>query len=283
MAKKESEISVESKLQTLYQLQATLSAIDEKRALRGELPLEVQDLEDEIAGLKTRIEHIEGDINDFQQAVAQKQGEIKEAEESVERYKKQLDEVRNNREYDTLTKEIEFQSLEIELCNKKIKEANAKVEDKKRELVRTNDLINDRQQALEEKKSELDEIMQETREEEQVLKAKAEELETKIEPRLLSSFKRIRKNARNGLGIVYVQRDACDGCFNKIPPQRQLDIKMHKKIIVCEYCGRIMIDPELAGVKTVETEVVDDKPKRKRATTRKTASKKSEESETKLS
>ena len=283
MAKKESEISVESKLQTLYQLQATLSAIDEKRALRGELPLEVQDLEDEIAGLKTRIEHIEGDINDFQQAVAQKQGEIKEAEESVERYKKQLDEVRNNREYDTLTKEIEFQSLEIELCNKKIKEANAKVEDKKRELVRTNDLINDRQQALEEKKSELDEIMQETREEEQVLKAKAEELETKIEPRLLSSFKRIRKNARNGLGIEYVQRDACGGCFNKIPPQRQLDIKMHKKVIVCEYCGRIMIDPELAGVKTVETEVVDDKPKRKRATTRKTASKKSEESETKLS
>ena len=283
MAKKESEISVESKLQTLYQLQATLSAIDEKRALRGELPLEVPDLEDEIAGLKTRIEHIEGDINDFQQAVAQKQGEIKEAEESVERYKKQLDEVRNNREYDTLTKEIEFQSLEIELCNKKIKEANAKVEDKKRELVRTNDLINDRQQALEDKKSELDEIMQETREEEQVLKAKAEELETKIEPRLLSSFKRIRKNARNGLGIVYVQRDACGGCFNKIPPQRQLDIKMHKKVIVCEYCGRIMIDPELAGVKTVETEVVDDKPKRKRATTRKTASKKSEESETKLS
>ncbi len=283
MAKKESEISVESKLQTLYQLQTTLSAIDEKRALRGELPLEVQDLEDEIAGLKTRIEHIEGDINDFQQAVAQKQGEIKEAEESVERYKKQLDEVRNNREYDTLTKEIEFQSLEIELCNKKIKEANAKVEDKKRELVRTNDLINDRQQALDEKKSELDEIMQETREEEQALKAKAEDLETKIEPRLLSSFKRIRKNARNGLGIVYVQRDACGGCFNKIPPQRQLDIKMHKKIIVCEYCGRIMIDPELAGVKTVETEVVDDKPKRKRATTRKTASKKSEESETKLS
>ena len=283
MAKKESEISVESKLQTLYQLQTTLSAIDEKRALRGELPLEVQDLEDEIAGLKTRVEHIEGDINDFQQAVAQKHGEIKEAEESVERYKKQLDEVRNNREYDTLTKEIEFQSLEIELCNKKIKEANAKVEDKKRELVRTNDLINDRQQALDEKKSELDEIMQETREEEQALKAKAEDLETKIEPRLLSSFKRIRKNARNGLGIVYVQRDACGGCFNKIPPQRQLDIKMHKKVIVCEYCGRIMIDPELAGVKTVETETVDDKPKRKRATTRKTASKKSEESETKLS
>ena len=284
MAKKESEISVEEKLSTLYQLQTTLSSIDEKRALRGELPLEVQDLEDEIAGLKTRIEKIENDITDFQQAVVQKQGEIKEAEESVERYKKQLDEVRNNREYDTLTKEIEFQSLEIELCNKKIREANVKVEDKKRELARTNDLVADRQQALEEKKNELDEIMLETREEEQVLKAKAEELETKIDPRLLSSFKRIRKNARNGLGIVYVQRDACGGCFNKIPPQRQLDIKMHKKIIVCEYCGRIMIDPELAGVKTAVEEVVEDKPKRKRATTRKTAaSKKSEESETKLS
>ena len=264
MAKKESEISVEDKLSTLYQLQTTLSSIDEKRALRGELPLEVQDLEDEIAGLKTRIEKIENDINDFQQAVVQKQAEIQEAEESVERYKKQLDEVRNNREYDTLTKEIEFQSLEIELCNKKIREANVKVEDKKRELARTNDLVADRQQALDEKKNELDEIMMETREEEQVLKAKAEELETKIEPRLLSSFKRIRKNARNGLGIVYVQRDACGGCFNKIPPQRQLDIKMHKKIIVCEYCGRIMIDPELAGVKTAVEETVEDKPKRKR-------------------
>ena len=159
-----------------------------------------------------------------------------------------------------------------------------KVEDKKRELARTNDLIVDRQQALVEKQNELEEIMQETRVDEQELKEKAEELETKIEPRLLSSFKRIRKNARNGLGIVYVQRDACGGCFNKIPPQRQLDIKMHKKIIVCEYCGRIMIDPELAGVQTVVAETADDKPKRKRATARKSAaSKKSEESETKLS
>ena len=191
--------------------------------------------------------------------------------------------MRNNREYDTLTKEIEFQSLEIELCNKKIKEANVKVEDKKRELAHTNDLIADRQQALAEKRNELEEIMQETREEEEVLKAKAADLETKIEPRLLSSFLRIRKNARNGLGIVYVQRDACGGCFNKIPPQRQLDIKMHKKIIVCEYCGRIMIDPELAGVKTSTPEAAEEKPKRKRATTRKTASKKSEESDEKLS
>lgn len=270
MAKKETENLVEEKLKNLYQLQTTLSAIDEKRALRGELPLEVQDLEDEIAGLKTRVEHIENDINEFEQAVAQKQGEIQDAQESVERYKRQLDEVRNNREYDTLTKEIEFQSLEIELCNKKIKEANAKVEDKKREMAHTQELIADRQSALSEKKNELDEIMQETREEEEKLKAKATELEATIEPRLLSSFMRIRKNARNGLGIVYVQRDACGGCFNKIPPQRQLDIKMHKKIIPCEYCGRILIDPELAGVK-IETPNTDEKPKRKRISRRKKA------------
>ena len=269
MAKKDpTDLSVEEKLQTLYQLQTTLSAIDEKRALRGELPLEVQDLEDEIEGLNIRIAKIENEIEEFQNAVAQKKGEIEQAQESVERYKRQLDDVKNNREYDTLTKDIEFQSLEIELCNKKIREALAKVDDKKRELAHTHDMMDDRQSALEEKKNELDEIMQETREEEEKLKLIAKDLETKIEPRLLSSFKRIRKNARNGLGIVYVQRDACGGCFNKIPPQRQLDIKMHKKVIVCEYCGRIMIDPELAGVKPAVAET-EDKPKRKR-TVRKT-------------
>ncbi len=265
MAKKDpTDLSVEEKLRTLYQLQTTLSAIDEKRALRGELPLEVQDLEDEIEGLRIRVEKIENEINEFQSAVSQKKAEIKEAEASVERYKQQLNDVKNNREYDTLTKEIEFQSLEIELCNKKIKEALMKVEEKKKDLEQNNLLIDDRQTALEDKKGELDEIMQETREEEEKLKEKAKDMETKIEPRLLSSFKRIRKNARNGLGIVYVQRDACGGCFNKIPPQRQLDIKMHKKIIVCEYCGRIMIDPELAGVRNAAGET-DDKPKRKRA------------------
>ena len=269
MAKKDpTDLSVEEKLKTLYQLQTTLSAIDEKRALRGELPLEVQDLEDEIEGLNIRVEKISNEIAEFEDAVAQKRTEIDQAQASVERYKMQLDDVKNNREYDTLTKEIEFQSLEIELCNKKIREAMAKVEDKKKELAHTHDLIEDRKTALAEKKSELDEIMQETRDEEEKLKETAKELETKIEPRLLTSFKRIRKNARNGLGIVYVQRDACGGCFNKIPPQRQLDIKMHKKIIVCEYCGRIMIDPELAGVKTAVVET-EDKPKRKR-TVRKT-------------
>ncbi len=273
MAKKDPmEMPVEERLKTLYQLQTTLSGIDEKRALRGELPLEVQDLEDEIEGLNTRIDKIKADINDFEQAVTMKKGEIETAKASVERYKTQLNDVKNNREYDTLSKEIEFQTLEIELCNKKIKEATFKIEEKKGELAQNQEIIDDRRQALEMKKSELDEIMEETRAEEEKLKAKVKELELKIEPRLLTSFKRIRKNARNGLGIVYVQRDACGGCFNKIPPQRQLDIKMHKKIIVCEYCGRIMIDPELAGVK-IDKVTGEEKKPRKRSI-RKTASSK---------
>ena len=270
MAKKESEISVEERLKTLYQLQTTLSSIDEKRALRGELPLEVQDLEDEIVGLNTRMEKIENEINEFQYAVSQKKTEIEQAQASVERYQKQLDEVKNNREYDTLTKEIEFQNLEIELCKKKIKDAVIKIDERHRDLKHAQELLADRNVALKQKKGELDEIMQETREEEEALKAQASELEDKIEERLLASFKRIRKNARNGLGIVYVQRDACGGCFNKIPPQRQLDIKMHKKIIPCEYCGRILIDPELAGIK-VASPATEEKPKRKRAIRKKKA------------
>lgn len=269
MAKKEAkEMSVEQKLQALYELQTTLTAIDEKRALRGELPLEVQDLEDEIAGLDTRIEKIDTEIKEFQSAITMKKGEVQEAQANLERYNNQLNEVRNNREYDSLSKQIDYERLEVELCNKKIKEATDQV------AYRTNDLEiakterEERQKDLDEKKSELEGILAETREEETMLKERAKDLEVKIEPRLLSSFKRIRKSARNGLGIVYVQRDACGGCFNKIPPQRQLDIKMHKKIIVCEYCGRILIDPELAGVKVENGKA--EKPKRKRSTRRKT-------------
>ena len=266
MAKKDPiDMPVEERLKTLFQLQTTLSGIDEKRALRGELPLEVQDLEDEIEGLTTRIEKIQNEINEYEQAVTVKKGEIETAKASVERYKAQLNDVKNNREYDTLSKEIEYQSLEIELCNKKIKEANFKIEEKKQELAQNQEVVDDRRQALDLKKSELDEIMEETRSEEEKLKAKVKDLEAKIEPRLLTSFKRIRKNARNGLGIVYVQRDACGGCFNKIPPQRQLDIKMHKKVIVCEYCGRILIDPELAGVKIDKVVGTEEKKTRKRA------------------
>lgn len=276
MAKKDpTEMPVEERLKTLYQLQTTLSGIDEKRALRGELPLEVQDLEDEIEGLTTRVEKIKTDISEYERAVSQKKGEIETAKASVERYKTQLNDVKNNREYDTLSKEIEFQTLEIELCNKKIKEASFKIEEKKGELAQNQEVIEDRRQALELKKSELDEIMDETRAEEDKLKQKVKELELKIETRLLTSFKRIRKNARNGLGIVYVQRDACGGCFNKIPPQRQLDIKMHKKIIVCEYCGRILIDPELAGVK-LDKPATEEKKTRKRAI-RKTVKKATDE------
>ena len=266
MAKKDpTDLSVEEKLKTLYQLQTALSAIDEKRTLRGELPQEVDDLEDEIEGLNTRIQRIQTDIDDFERAVTQKKGEIADAEASVARYKAQLDEVKNNREYDTLSKEIEFQSLEIELCNKKIREAQARISEKKEELEANTALINERHGDLDLKKSELDEIMEETRAEEEKLKEKVKDYEAKIESRLLTSFKRIRKNARNGLGVVYVQRDACGGCFNKIPPQRQLDIKMHKKIIVCEYCGRIRIDPELAGVKVEKPVATEKKTTRKRA------------------
>ncbi|MDE5947272.1 MAG: hypothetical protein K2G86_00540 [Prevotella sp.] len=277
MAKKEiTDLSVEEKLRTLYQLQTALSAIDEKKALRGELPLEVQDLEDDIAGLSTRIEKIQRDVEEFRRAVSQKKAEIAEAQASVERYKSQLNDVKNNREYDTLSKEIEFQTLEIELCNKKIREALVRIDEKESELGMSEATLADRRNDLELKKSELDEIMEETRAEEEILKQKVKELEVKIEPRLLMSFKRIRKNARNGLGVVYVQRDACGGCFNKIPPQRQLDIRMHKKIIVCEYCGRILIDPELAGVKTEKPAAQEEKKTRKRAI-RKTVKK--EESE----
>jgi predicted nucleic acid-binding Zn-ribbon protein len=275
MAKKDpTDLTVEEKLKTLYQLQSALSAIDEKRALRGELPLEVQDLEDEIAGLTTRVEKIQNEISEFQRAITQKKGEIVDAEASVARYKSQLDDVKNNREYDTLSKEIEFQTLEIELCNKKIREANARILEKQNELQANEEVIKERQGDLDMKRSELEEIMTETRAEEEKLKEKVKDLESKIETRLLTSFKRIRKNARNGLGVVYVQRDACGGCFNKIPPQRQLDIKMHKKIIVCEYCGRIMIDPELAGVKIDKTTGEEKKTTTRKRAIRKTASSK---------
>lgn len=260
------ELTVEQKLKTLYQLQTMLSKIDEIKTLRGELPLEVQDLEDEIAGLTTRIERIKSEISELKTSIAGKKVEIETAKASVAKYKEQQDNVRNNREYDFLSKEIEFQTLEIELCEKRIREFTEQQNEKTKEVEKSSTLLEERQKDLEVKKNELDEIVSETKQEEEKLRDKAKELETKIEPRLLQSFKRIRKNSRNGLGIVYVQRDACGGCFNKIPPQRQLDIRSRKKIIVCEYCGRIMIDPELAGI-TTEPKVTA--PKEKPARTRK--------------
>ncbi|MGL4520288.1 MAG: zinc ribbon domain-containing protein [Phocaeicola sp.] len=248
-SKKEvTELSVENKLKALYQLQTMLSEIDKIKTLRGELPLEVQDLEDEVTGLNTRIEKIKAEIDEFKSNIASKKIEIETAKASVDKYKAQQDNVRNNREYDVLTKEIEFQSLEIELSEKRIREYVAGEKTKEEELAVSQDTLSERAKDLEAKKAELDEIVSETKQEEEKLREKAKTLETTIDPRLLQAFKRIRKNSRNGLGIVYVQRDACGGCFNKIPPQKQMDIRMRKKIIVCEYCGRIMVDPELAGV-----------------------------------
>ncbi|AVM51694.1 hypothetical protein JN06_01047 [Bacteroides zoogleoformans] len=259
------ELTVEQKLKALFQLQTMLSKIDEIKTLRGELPLEVQDLEDEIAGLSTRIERIKAEVSELKSSIAGKKVEIESAKASVAKYKDQQDNVRNNREYDFLSKEIEFQTLEIELCEKRIKEFTEQEVEKSKEVADSSAALDERQKDLEVKKGELDEIISETKQEEEKLRDKAKELETQIEPRLLQSFKRIRKNSRNGLGIVYVQRDACGGCFNKIPPQRQLDIRSRKKIIVCEYCGRIMIDPELAGITTEQkTESVKEKPTRTR-------------------
>lgn len=243
-----SELSVEKKLRALYQLQTMLSEIDKIKTLRGELPLEVQDLEDEVTGLTTRIEKIKGEIEELKGNVATKKIEIETAKASIEKYKQQQDNVRNNREFDVLTKEIEFQTLEVELCEKRIKEYTESIKTKNEEIEKSTTALEERKKDLEVKKNELDEIIAETKQEEEKLRDKAKNLETTIEPRLLQAFKRIRKNSRNGLAITYVQRDACGGCFNKIPPQKQMDIRMRKKIIVCEYCGRIMIDPELAGV-----------------------------------
>lgn len=265
MAKKKenpAEMSVETKLKSLYQLQTMLSEIDKIRILRGELPLEVEDLEDEIEGLKTRIENTTDEINELRARINELKTKIDLANEKLAGYKSQLDNVRNNREYDLLNKEIEFQTLEIELCNKRIREAAAAEKNKEELIERSKATLEERSQDLEVKKNELDEIVAETKAEEEKLREKAKNLEISIEPRLLTAFKRIRKNSRNGLGIVYVQRDACGGCFAKIPPQRQLDVRMRKKVIVCEYCGRILIDPELAGVKA---EVKEEKPKRRRS------------------
>jgi uncharacterized protein len=249
--KTEKEITVEEKLKALYELQKAVSQIDEIKILRGELPLEVQDLEDEIIGMNTRMENFESEVADITSTIASKKIEIEESRMKIAKYKEQQDNVRNNREYDNLSKEIEFQTLEIELCEKRIREFTAALETKQADQKVTADRLSERKLDLEQKKGELNEIVSETKQEEEKLREHAKEVELLIEPRLLTAFKRIRKNARNGLAVVYVQRDACGGCFNKIPAQRQLDIRLRKKIIVCEYCGRILVDQELAGVAPV--------------------------------
>lgn len=252
--KAEKEITVEEKLFALYDLQKVVSKIDEIKILRGELPLEVQDLEDEIIGLNTRLEHFDAEIADLLANINSKKIEIEEAKTKIERYAEQQKSVRNNREFDNLSKEVEFQTLEIELCEKRIREYTAARESKISEQQVTKDKLSERKLDLEQKKGELNEIVAETKQEEEKLREQAKHIEGMIEPRLLTAFKRIRKNARNGLAVVYVQRDACGGCFNKIPAQRQLDIRLRKKVIVCEYCGRILVDQELAGVAPASVE-----------------------------
>lgn len=241
----EKEISVESKLRALHELQTVVSEVDKIKVLRGELPLEVQDLEDEIAGLKTRLINLDHEIKNLETSVNNKKIAIKESQLLITKYTEQQNNVRNNREFDSLSKEIEFQNLEIELSEKRIREFTVEMKEKEENIVASKKLLAERQEDLERKKAELQEIQEETKIEEERLKAKSEKIESFIEPRLLTAFKRIRKNARNGLAVVTIQRDACGGCFNKIPPQRQMDIASRKKIIVCEYCGRILVDANI--------------------------------------
>lgn len=241
----EKDVSVELKLRALYELQTVVSEVDKIKVLRGELPLEVQDLEDEIAGLKTRLINLDSEIKNLDTATNNKKIAIKDSQALIAKYTEQQNNVRNNREFDSLSKEIEFQNLEIELSEKRIREFSIEMKEKEESIVTSKQLLAERQEDLERKKAELQEIQEETKIEEERLRSKSEKIESFIEPRLLTAFKRIRKNARNGLAVVTIQRDACGGCFNKIPPQRQMDIANRKKIIVCEYCGRILVDPQI--------------------------------------
>ena len=243
----EADLAVEKRLIALYRLQQIDSQIDKIRIIRGELPLEVQDLEDETEGLKTRIGKFKDEIASCESMIEEKKLKMQECDTLIAKYTDQQNNVRNNREYESLAKEIEFQDLEKQLCEKKIREYKASIENYKMEIAKYTEVYEDKVMDLEVKKSELDEIIRETEEKERLLLAKAEENEKLIEERYLTAFKRIRSNARNGLAVVTVDRDACGGCFNKIPHQRQMDIQMHKKIIVCEYCGRILVDQTIAA------------------------------------
>jgi hypothetical protein len=247
MAKKKTstEFSIDEKLAALHQLQIVDSEIDKIRTVRGELPLEVQDLEDDVLGLETRLSKIQSELDDQETLISKRKLKIEEANELVKKYTKQLDSIKNNREYDSLNKEIEFQNLEIELAEKKIRESQSKssqFSDSKNIITES---IEEKKAIFSEKKTELDNIVAETQKDEDVLIKKSEKAQKIVDQRLLTAYSRIRTNSKNGLAVVSVDRDACGGCFSKIPPQRQLDIKAHKKIIVCEHCGRILIDANI--------------------------------------
>jgi predicted nucleic acid-binding Zn-ribbon protein len=242
------EITIEKRLIALYTLQQIDSQIDKIRIVRGELPLEVQDLEDEIAGLETRINNYKEETESLKSQISDKENAMKESETMIKKYEKQQMNVRNNREYDSLSKEIEFQTLEIQLNEKRIKETKFKLDTIKEEIDKSNEVLTERNNDLTAKKAELDDIVADTEKEESELITKSEKNLEYIEDRLKTAYQRIRTNARNGLAVVQIERDACGGCFNKIPPQSQLDIRMHKKIIVCEYCGRILVDEDIVNI-----------------------------------
>ncbi len=246
------EMTVAEKLRALYEMQQVSTDIDKIRILRGELPLEVQDLEDEIEGLQTRIAKYKEDIDSLEKSINGKKQEIQNAQELIKKYEEQQNNVRNNREYDSLSKEIEFQTLEIELCEKRINEFSAQIKEKTEVIEESTALLNERTGDLEDKKKELEGIVSETQKEEEALETKAERIKSMLDERLQSAYNKIRSNARNGLAVVQVERDACGGCYNKIPPQRQLDIASRKKIIVCEYCGRILVDDQIMEVEPAE-------------------------------
>jgi predicted nucleic acid-binding Zn-ribbon protein len=243
--KEKIDASIEGKLRALYELQIIDSKIDRIRTVRGELPLEVQDLEDSVAGLETRVTNLMQELTDLKDQVTEKTQAIKDFKANIKKYETQQGKVRNNREYDAITKEIEFQNLEIQLAEKRLKENSFAIEQKTEIVEKSQYDFSERQKDLKLKKSELDEIISETEKEEKDLIKSSEKASEGIEDRLINAYKRIRSNTRNGLAVVPVERDACGGCFNKIPPQKQLDIRMNKKILVCEHCGRIMVDPNL--------------------------------------
>ena len=239
------ELSVEDRLKSLYQLQKVMSKIDEIKILRGDLPIEIQDLEDEVLGLHTRLERYTTEKKDNEKKIAAGKNAIEEAKLKLDKKAEQQKQVVNNREYEILSKEIENLELDIQIYEKNINDANYEIDNKKSELETLSALIEEKNEDLRLKKTELDQIIVETKKEEEDLRVSAKNLEDGIDNRLLTAFKRIRKNARNGLAVVPIERNACSGCFSKVPPQRQLDIRQRKKIIVCENCGRIIVDHEM--------------------------------------
>jgi predicted nucleic acid-binding Zn-ribbon protein len=240
--KEKIDASVEGKLKALYQLQLIDSKMDRLQTIRGELPLEVSDLEDTVTGLQTRLQNVTEEVAELENQLNEKKQAIKDFQANIKKYESQQNKVRNNREYDAITKEIEFQNLEIQLAEKRIKEASVSLVLKIELLEKSKIEFEERNKDLKAKKSELDEIIAETEKDEKALQLDSQKAASEIEDRLLNAYKRIRSNTHNGLAVVAVERDACGGCYNKIPPQRQLDIRTNKKIIVCEHCGRILVD-----------------------------------------